>query len=78
MGGVRATPRGGSAEGGGRSGTDRPGPASPQERHRHHELLWADALVEFAVPLRAMRAFYGVRYLREALPDWAANDVIAM
>ena len=32
------------------------------------------ALVEFAVPLRAMRAFYGVRYLREALPDWAANE----
>ena len=39
------------------------------------ELPWSSCLQLYAVPLRAMRAFYGESFMREVLPDWAVEDV---
>ncbi len=40
----------------------------------HTEVAWDACLRLYAVPLRAMRVFYGPG-LHQALPDWAVADL---
>jgi len=39
------------------------------------EVPWETCLQLHAVPLRAMRVFYGPRFIAEVLPDWAVADL---
>ena len=41
----------------------------------HTEVPWEACLQLHAVPLRAMRVFYGPRFIAEVLPDWAVADL---
>ena len=49
--------------------------ASVAGPYLHTEVPWEACLQLHAVPLRAMRVFYGPRFIAEVLPDWAVADL---